>query len=528
MPLLSIQDLSVAFHTDLGVTEAVKKVSFDLAPGETLALVGESGSGKSVTAASILRLLPATARTSSGSIDFQGRKILDMDEAALRDLRGNDVAMIFQEPMTALNPVYPVARQLIEAIRLHQEASPAEARKRAIALLERCGLPDAAARIDAFPHQFSGGQRQRILIAMALACRPALLIADEPTTALDVTIKAQILALLKELQEEFGMAVLLITHDLPMVEKVADRVAVMRLGEIVESGTLDEIFKKPKHPYTRQLLDALPDDAPPEADPRSRVLFQADDVKVHFPIKKGFFKRTVGQVKAVDGVTLTLRRGQTVGVVGESGSGKTTLGEGMLRLIESRGELRFDGEDLHSATRGRMRALRRRMQVVFQDPFSSLSPRMTIGEILAEGLEVHGLAGNPEIIAAALTEVGLEPAVADRYPHEFSGGQRQRIAIARAMALKPDLIVLDEPTSALDLSVQAQILDLLRKLQKSHGLAYLFISHDLRVIRALSHEVIVMHNGEVVEQGPTEEIFQSPKRPYTRKLLAAALDPLAC
>ncbi|MBF0370143.1 MAG: ABC transporter ATP-binding protein [Magnetococcales bacterium] len=529
MPLLlDVRDLSVTFHTELETVAAVKGISLQLTPGETLAVVGESGSGKTVAALSLLRLLPPSAKITARSIQFDNRNIADLDEEGLRRLRGNDIAMVFQEPMTALNPVYPIFRQLAEPLTLHQGLASKELRQRAVGLLEMTGIPDPESRLDSFPHQLSGGQRQRVMIAMALACRPKLLIADEPTTALDVTIQAQILTLLKKLQQELGMAMLLITHDLPMVRHVADRVAVMRLGEVVESGATQTVFDHPQHPYTQMLLSSLPNANPPERPQKSTPLYQARNVRCHFPIKKGLFKRTVGHIKAVDGVSLTLRRGETVGVVGESGSGKTTLGEALLRLNDSQGELLFDRQDLITVKRGALRALRRRIQVVFQDPFSSLSPRLTIREIMEEGLLVHGLEPNLEArnlrIDRILTEVGLSGEIGERYPHQFSGGQRQRIAIARAMVLEPELLVLDEPTSALDLSVQAQILTLLGNLQKSHHLAYLFISHDLRVIRALSHEVLVMHNGQVVEHGPTRELFDSPQHPYTRRLLSAALD----
>ncbi|MBF0294293.1 MAG: ABC transporter ATP-binding protein [Magnetococcales bacterium] len=524
-PLLAVDNLHIAFRSEGGLVEAVRGISFTIAPGETLALVGESGSGKTVAALAILDLLPPSAQVAADGLRFRERRIAAMRPEELRALRGTDVAMVFQEPMTAMNPVYPIFRQLAEA--LPPETDARRLRMRAAELLELTGIDNPDARLDAFPHQLSGGQRQRVLIAMALARRPALLIADEPTTALDVTIQAQILELITRLRHELGMAMLLITHDLPMVRKMADRVCVMRHGVIVESADAATLFAAPGHPYTRALLGSLPDSEPPPRPPQAPVLLTTREVCCHFPIKRGVFKRTVGWIKAVDGITLTLRKGETLGVVGESGSGKTTLGESILRLNESRGEMRFDGLDLQGTDRAAMRLLRRRIQVVFQDPFSSLSPRMTIGDILVEGLEIHGLEPDPvlrrERVLAMLAEVGLDTTSMERYPHQFSGGQRQRIAIARAMILQPDLLILDEPTSALDLSVQAQILKLLKKLQADHGLAYLFISHDLRVIRAMAHEVMVMQNGRMVEHGPTLELFAAPRQPYTRRLLAAAL-----
>ncbi len=527
--LLEVEDLRVHFRVEDRVVEAVKGVSFTLDKGETLALVGESGSGKSVTALSVLQLLPyPKAWHPSGSIRLLGEEMVGADEATLRRIRGNRVGIVFQEPMTSLNPLHTIERQIAEVLILHRGLSAETARQRVIELLETVGIEDAARRLPSYPHQLSGGQRQRVMIAMALANEPDLLIADEPTTALDVTIQAQILQLIRDLQKRLGMAVLFITHDLTLVRRIADRVCVMTRGEIVEQGPVARIFAGPRHPYTRHLLAAEPKGEPPHADTSAPVVLEARDLKVHFPIQRGFLRRTVGYVKAVDGVTVAVREGQTVGVVGESGSGKTTLGLALLRLISSKGDILFAGRNIQGWSWSQMRPLRREMQIVFQDPYGSLSPRMSIGEIVEEGLKIHGLGRSGEerreLVAAILEEVGLEPAMMDRYPHEFSGGQRQRISIARAMVLRPRFVVLDEPTSALDVSVQAQIVDLLRDLQERHDLAYLFISHDLRVVRALAHEVLVMRAGEVVEQGPAEEIFTRPRQPYTRALLAAAFE----
>ncbi len=527
-PLVDIRDLSVSFNTQDGVVEAVKRVALRIDRGEILALVGESGSGKSVTALSIPQLLPAGAFHPSGSIRFDGTEIIGAREPVLRALRGARVSMVFQEPMTSLNPLHTLEKQVGEVIRLHQRLAPAAIRARVLELLNLVGLRDAGNRLTAFPHELSGGQRQRVMIAIALANEPDLLIADEPTTALDVTIQAQILALLKELQRRLGMAVLLITHDLTIVRKIAQRVAVMTAGEIVETGPVEQVLKAPQHAYTKHLIAAEPRGAPVEARPDAPVLMQTDDLKVHFPIRRGVLKRTVGYVKAVDGVSALVRRGQTIGVVGESGSGKTTLGLAILRLTPSRGRIVMFGQDIDGLGFKATRPLRRRMQIVFQDPYGSLSPRMSVGEIVGEGLRIHepkmSDAARRELIGTTLEEVGLTRAMMDRLPHEFSGGQRQRIAIARAIVLRPDLIVLDEPTSALDMSVQAQIVDLLRELQARHSLAYMFISHDLRVVKALSHYVIVMRNGTIVEQGSTQEIFTAPREDYTRALLAAALN----
>jgi microcin C transport system ATP-binding protein len=529
MSLLEVQDLSASFKVEAGTLEAVRRVSFHIDKGETLALVGESGSGKSVTALSILQLLPyPKAWHPGGSVRLDGRELIGADEATLRQVRGDRVGIIFQEPMTSLNPLHTIDRQIGETLMLHRGMSKAEARARALELLHLVRLREAEERLGAYPHQLSGGQRQRVMIAMALANEPDLLIADEPTTALDVTIQAQILTLLKDLQRRLGMAMLLITHDLTIVRKVADRVCVMTDGEIVEAGPVARLFEHPQHPYTRHLLAAEPKGKPPVRAPDAPVVMAAEQVKVHFPIQRGLLRRTVGHVKAVDGVDVRVRRGQTVGVVGESGSGKTTLGLALLRLIKSSGAIRFGDQEIQGLNSRRLRPLRRHMQIVFQDPFGSLSPRMSVGQIIEEGLKLHRLGGDRQgrrlLVAKVLEEVGLDPASLDRYPHEFSGGQRQRISIARAMVLEPSFVVLDEPTSALDMSVQAQIVDLLRDLQGRHGLAYMFISHDLRVVRALSDEVIVMREGQVVEQGPAATIFDAPQHPYTQALMAAAFD----
>ncbi|HRX61086.1 MAG TPA: ABC transporter ATP-binding protein [Candidatus Competibacter sp.] len=525
IPLLDIRDLSVFF----GPVPAVKGVSFTLNRGETLALVGESGSGKSVSALSILQLLPYPhARHPSGSICLRGEELLGAAPDRLREVRGNQIAMVFQEPMTSLNPLHSIEKQVGETLSLHKGLSGAQRRMRILELLELVGLPDAAHRLNALPHELSGGQRQRVMIAMALANEPDILIADEPTTALDVTIQAQILKLLKELQAKLGMAILFITHDLGIVRKMADRVCVMRAGEVVETGTVAEIFTDPHHPYTRQLLAAEPKgEPPPEMDDAPEIV-ASEELKVWFPLKRGVFGRVVDHVRAVDGVSASVREGQTLGVVGESGSGKTTLGLAMLRLLSSEGAIRFDGQRIDGLPNKALRPLRKGMQIVFQDPFGSLSPRLSVGEIVEEGLLVHGLAKDRSArrarIAQALEEVGLDSAMQDRYPHEFSGGQRQRIAIARALVLQPRLLVLDEPTSALDVSVQAQIVDLLRELQRRYRLTYVFISHDLRVVRALANHLLVMKSGRVVEAGPARQVFTNPQHPYTQALLAAALN----
>ena len=529
MSLLEVKDLSVNFRVDGGTLEAVRAVSFQIDQGETVALVGESGSGKSVTALSILQLLPyPKAWHPSGSIRLDGREVIGADEPTLRQVRGDRVGIIFQEPMTSLNPLHTIDRQIGETLMLHRGMSKSEARARALELLHLVRLQEAEERLGAYPHQLSGGQRQRVMIAMALANEPDLLIADEPTTALDVTIQAQILKLLKDLQQRLGMAMLLITHDLTIVRKIADRVCVMTDGRIVETGPVEEVFVRPRHPYTQHLLAAEPKGRPPGREADAPEVMTARQLKVHFPIQRGLLRRTVGHVKAVDGVDVAIRRGQTVGVVGESGSGKTTLGLALLRLIRSQGGIRFRDQEIQGWASRRLRPLRRHMQIVFQDPYGSLSPRMSVGQIVEEGLKLHrignGRADRRRLVAKALEEVGLDPDSQDRYPHEFSGGQRQRISIARAIALEPSFVVLDEPTSALDMSVQAQIVDLLRDLQARRGLAYMFISHDLRVVRALSDQVIVMRDGQVVEHGPAEEIFECPGHPYTRALMAAAFE----
>ena len=523
--LLNVKDLSVAF----GKNVAVNHVSFSLKKGETLALVGESGSGKSVSALSILKLLayPAASHP-SGEILFNGENLLDADEADLRRVRGRNITMFFQEPMTSLNPLHSVERQIGEILELHRGIKGQAARTKIVELLEKVGIREAASRLQDYPHQLSGGQRQRVMIAMALANKPDLLIADEPTTALDVTVQAQILKLLKDLQTEFGMALLLITHDLGIVRHMADQVCVMQKGKVVERGDAKTVFANPQHPYTKMLLAAEPKGNPPPVDVTAEKILETKNLKVWFPIKRGFFRKTVGHIKAVDGLDLTVRAGQTLGIVGESGSGKTTTGLAILRLIASQGEIAYRGQRIDGFKSKDMRPLRKDMQVVFQDPFGSLSPRLSILQIVEEGLEIQ----NPNMsagerrarVATALEEVGLDAATMDRYPHEFSGGQRQRIAIARALALEPKFIMLDEPTSALDMSVQAQVVDLLRGLQVKHNLAYLFISHDLKVVRALANEVIVMRNGLVEERGHTAEIFKNPQTPYTKALIAASLN----
>ncbi|WP_050528036.1 ABC transporter ATP-binding protein [Pseudorhodobacter aquimaris] len=522
--VLSVENLNVGFRQDGRVIRAVKGVSFTVAKGETVALVGESGSGKSVTALSTVALLPGAAEV-EGSILYNGTQMIGADEAELRRVRGNDISFIFQEPMTSLNPLHTIEKQLGESLSLHQGLDGAAARARILELLERVGIRDAENRLGAYPHQLSGGQRQRVMIAMALANGPELLIADEPTTALDVTIQAQILGLLAELKRAEGLSMLFITHDLGIVRRIADRVCVMQNGEIVEQGRTAEIFDNPQHPYTKTLLAAEPKGRPDTAPNKGAPVVETDNLRVWFPIHRGFLRRTVGHVKAVNAASISVRAGETLGIVGESGSGKTTLALGILRLIASEGRVAFMGRDIQGLSPKEMRPLRSEMQVVFQDPYGSLSPRMTIEQIIAEGLGVHGTASGKshrDMVAEIMSEVGLDPAMMGRYPHEFSGGQRQRVAIARAMILRPKLVLLDEPTSALDMTVQVQIVELLRDLQRKHGLAYLFISHDLRVVRALAHQVIVMKEGDVVEQGPGTQIFDAPQTEYTRGLMAAA------
>ncbi|MEO0382934.1 MAG: ABC transporter ATP-binding protein [Pseudomonadota bacterium] len=527
-PLLEVKDLSVAFRSGDEVNTVVDHVSFDVSMGETVALVGESGSGKSVSALSILQLLPYPAASHpSGSIQFDGQELLGAEDKQLRSVRGNDISMIFQEPMSSLNPLHSVERQVGEVLKVHQGMRDEAARARTLELLDRVGIKDPESRLRSYPHQLSGGQRQRVMIAMALANTPKLLIADEPTTALDVTVQAQILRLLVELQQELGMAMLFITHDLGIVRRLAKTVNVMQGGKIVETGSVTDVFANPEHPYTQMLLSTEPSGAP-LGEPDEEITLAADDLKVWFPVKKGVLRRTVSHIKAVDGVDLTIRQGETLGIVGESGSGKTTLGLALLRLTESKGVIRFQDMDITDHNTKQMRPLRSELQVVFQDPFGSLSPRMSVSDIIEEGLLIHqtkmGYEERDREIIGALEEVGLDPETRFRYPHEFSGGQRQRISIARALVLKPRVILLDEPTSALDMSVQAQVVDLLRDIQKKHNLAYLFISHDLKVVRALSHRILVLKDGKVVESGTREEIFENPKEPYTRELIAAAFD----
>ncbi|MFP6744720.1 MAG: ABC transporter ATP-binding protein [Alphaproteobacteria bacterium] len=529
MSFLEIRDLAIDFTGGGRVNHAVRGLNLNVDKGETVALVGESGSGKSVTALSALQLLPyPQASHPSGSIRIDGNEMIGASDAMLRDMRGDQVSMVFQEPMTSLNPLHKVARQVNETLLLHQGLGAVTAQKRTMELLDLVGLRDVERILDSYPHQLSGGQRQRVMIAMALANNPELLIADEPTTAVDVTIQAQILALLKELQGRTGMGLLLITHDLTIVRAIADRVYVMQGGEIVEHGPTARVFEAPEHPYTKHLLAAEPKGEPAPLDDLAEVVMRCRNLKVHFPIKAGVLRRTVGHVRAVDDISFEVAAGHTVGLVGESGSGKTTAGLALLRLERSEGVIEFAGTSVQGLRFKDMRPLRREMQIVFQDPFGSLSPRMSIGQIIEEGLLVHGMGGDPHerrtIIAEALEEVGLDPATQDRYPHEFSGGQRQRVAIARALALKPRFMVLDEPTSALDMSVQAQIVELLRHIQRRHNMAYLFISHDLRVVRAMSHHIIVLRGGKVVEQGPAEDLFANPRDHYTRALFDAAFD----
>jgi microcin C transport system ATP-binding protein len=527
--LLEVDELSVAFRQGARETIAVDRVSFSIKKGETVALVGESGSGKSVTALSVLKLLPYPAASHpSGSVRFKGQELLGLSEDKIRRVRGNDITIIFQEPMTSLNPLHPIEKQIGEILLLHRGLAGQAARARTIELLSQVGIPDPQTRLQSYPHQLSGGQRQRVMIAMALANEPDLLIADEPTTALDVTVQAQILKLLKELQSRLGMAMLFITHDLGIVRKLADTVCVMKAGKIVETGPVERVFAKPEHPYTRALLAAEPKPDPAPINAAAQVVIETKDLKVWFPIKRGVMRRVVGHIKAVDGVSIAVRQGETLGIVGESGSGKTTLGLAILRLVSSDGPIVFLGSKVAGLTFKQMRPFRHHMQIVFQDPYGSLSPRMSVSDIIEEGLWVH----HPKLTAEqrearvvkALRDVGLDPETRFRYPHEFSGGQRQRIAVARAIVLEPTFVVLDEPTSALDMLIQAQIVDLLRTLQKRHNLTYLFISHDLRVVAALASSLVVMRHGKVVEEGPAAELFVRPKSDYTRALLAAAFN----
>jgi len=525
--LLEITDLSTSFGRGAGEVKAVRGVSLHIDRGETVALVGESGSGKSVTALSVMRLLPyPLAHHASGSIKFDGEELMDIADKRMRQLRGNDIAMIFQEPLSSLNPLHSIEKQIDEVLLLHKAMTPDQARARVIELLSLVGLESATERLTALPHEFSGGQQQRVMIAMALANDPELLIADEPTTALDVTVQAQVLKLMKDIQARLGMSMLFITHDLGIVRRMADRVCVMNDGLIVEQGPTEQVFETPAHAYTKHLLAAEPKGTPEPAPAGAPDVMTGDDIKVWFPIKKGVLRRTVGHVKAVDGISMAVRQGHTLGVVGESGSGKSTLGRALLRLERSEGAIQFHGRHIEGLQFKELRPLRRQMQIVFQDPYGSLSPRLSVGQIVEEGLLVHGLGGTyderRELIGEALKEVDLEPELQDRYPHEFSGGQRQRIAIARALVLKPKFIVLDEPTSALDMSVQAQIVELLRGLQTKHDLAYMFISHDLKVVRAVSHDIIVMKEGRVVEAGTAEQVIDNPREPYTQALMAAA------
>jgi len=526
-PILTVRDLSIAFGRGNREVLAVDRISFDVGKGETVALVGESGSGKSVTALSVMKLLPyPAAHHPSGSIKFEGRELLSMPEQQIREVRGNDIAIIFQEPMASLNPLHTIEKQIREILLLHHGLEGEASRTRIIELLSQVGIPDPAGRLGSYPHQLSGGQRQRVMIAMALANKPDLLIADEPTTALDVTVQAQILKLLKDTQTQLGMSMLFITHDLGIVRKLADRVCVMQRGKIVEQGPVERVFTAPEHPYTRALLAAepKPDPAPPR--PEAPVVVETKELKVWFPVKRGVLRKVVGHIKAVDGVSIELRKGETLGVVGESGSGKTTLGLAILRLISSTGPIVFMGNSIESLKFKQMRPFRHDMQIVFQDPYGSLSPRMSVSDIIEEGLWVHhpnlSKATREQRVVDALTDVGLDPETRHRYPHEFSGGQRQRIAVARALVLEPTFIVLDEPTSALDMLIQSQMVDLLRDLQKRHDLTYMFISHDLRVVAALSSRLLVLRHGKMVEEGAAADLFKAPKTDYTRALFAAA------
>lgn len=524
--LLQIKDLQVEFSQDNKTFRAVKGASLELHAGQTLGLVGESGSGKSISALSILKLLPGNARC-SGSAQFDGQELLTASDKEIRAIRGNQISMIFQEPMTALNPLHTIEKQICEVLTLHLGMTASQASARALELLELVGIQEPTKKLSAYPHELSGGQRQRAMIAMALACEPKLLIADEPTTALDVTVQRQILALLAELQKKLGMAILFISHDLNLIRHVSDHICVMKEGELVESGTTEKVFSQPEHPYTIELLNAEPSGAPEPVHSDNGSIIECQNLKIWFPIKKGFFRKTVDHIKAVTDLSMHLKQGETLGIVGESGSGKTTLGMALLRLQESEGVIRFEGKSLNDLNQKQCRPYRREMQVVFQDPFGSLSPRMTVADIIGEGLDIHKLARQDEreqLIIDAMKEVGLDPEWRHRYPHEFSGGQRQRIAIARALVLKPKLIILDEPTSALDRTVQSQVIELLRELQKKYNLSYIFISHDLAVVKAMSHRIMVMKDGQIVEEGTTDAIFHQPQQPYTRDLLEAAFE----
>ncbi len=525
--ILEINDLSVSFGRGIEEVQAVRGISFNIDRGETVALVGESGSGKSVSALSVMQLLTyPLAHHPTGSVRFNGEELIGAADRRMRQLRGDDIAMIFQEPLSSLNPLHSIEKQIAEVLLLHKNMTPNQARARVIELLALVGLESATERLSALPHEFSGGQQQRVMIAMALANDPELLIADEPTTALDVTVQAQVLKLMHDIQKRLSMSMLFITHDLGVVRRMADRVCVMNDGLIVEQGPTEQVFERPEHDYTKRLLAAEPTGEPTPAPAYAPSVIKGEEIKVWFPIKKGVLRRVVGHVKAVDGISIDVKQGQTLGVVGESGSGKSTLGRALIRLERSEGRITFHGHDIQGLQLKQLRPLRREMQIVFQDPYGSLSPRLSIGQIVEEGLLVHGLGGTYEerrtLIGEALQEVDLEPEMQHRYPHEFSGGQRQRIAIARALVLKPRFIVLDEPTSALDMSVQAQIVELLRDLQQKHDLAYMFISHDLKIVRAVSHEIIVMKEGQVIEAGPTAQVIDYPKEPYTQALMAAA------
>ncbi|MEP3783769.1 ABC transporter ATP-binding protein [Ascidiaceihabitans sp.] len=522
--LLQVKDLKVGFRQDGTLIQAVKGVSFDVHRGEVVALVGESGSGKSVSALSTVSLLGDSAEV-SGSVTYDGQEMIGADARLLRKVRGNDISFIFQEPMTSLNPLHTIEKQLTESIALHQGIIGPDARARVLDMLNKVGIRDAESRLGSYPHQLSGGQRQRVMIAMALSNKPDILIADEPTTALDVTIQAQILELLADLKDEEGMGLLFITHDLGIVRRIADRVCVMQHGEIVETGPTKDIFDNPQHPYTKKLLGAEPSGAPAPVPADAPVIAETQNLKVWFPIHKGFLRRVAGHVKAVNDASMTVKAGETLGIVGESGSGKTTMALAIMRLISSKGMISYMGQDIRAWSTKELRKLRKDMQIVFQDPFGSLSPRMTCAQIISEGLKIHNVdpdRAERDLVTEVMQEVGLDPATMDRYPHEFSGGQRQRIAIARAMVLRPKLLVLDEPTSALDMTVQVQIVDLLRNLQEKYGLAYLFISHDLKVVRAMSHKVMVMKQGDVVEQGAASDLFENPQTNYTRQLLQAS------